>query len=312
MLSVVLRRLAIGVPVVIGTTIVLFVVLHVLPGDPVAAILAGAPASRATIDHLRQQLGLNAPLVSQYWQFVTHAVRGDLGRSYTNDQPVTTVIAQAIGPTLVLTVSSLAFGLVVGVLGGIASAVWRGTWVDALLRLLSLFGAAMPVFWSGVLLLLLFSFTLHWFPAVGGTGLRALVLPTVSLGLGAAGLLVRVVRNSMLDVMGEPFVGALRAKGLSEWRVVGHHVVRNALIPAVTLLGLQVGQALAGAVITETIFSRPGVGRVLVSAIEAQDYPVVQGIMLVLAVGYVLVNIVIDVSYAFIDPRIRTTVDGAG
>jgi ABC-type dipeptide/oligopeptide/nickel transport system permease component len=309
--GVVVRRLLAGMTVVIGTTVLIFFVLHLVPGDPVAAILNGAPASRQTIANLRQQLGLDRPLLAQYLSFVGNALRGNLGRSYSTNQPVAQIIAQSAPSTLELTGASLLIGVVLGLAGGVISAVRQGTVVDSVIRAVSLFLAAMPVFWSGILLLLAFSFTLHWFPALGGNGLRALVLPALSLGLACAGVLSRVVRSSVVEVMGQPFVMALRGRGLSSTRLVGKHVLRNALVPTITVLGLILGQALGGAVITETIFSREGLGRVLVAAIENKDYAVVQGAMLVVAVGYVTVNVLVEIIYAYVDPRIYSAMTEA-
>lgn len=311
MTGVVVRRLLAGMTVVIGTTVLIFFVLHLVPGDPVAAILNGAPASRQTIANLRQQLGLDRPLLAQYLSFVGNALRGNLGRSYSTNQPVAQIIAQSAPSTLELTGASLLIGVVLGLAGGVISAVRQGTVVDSVIRAVSLFLAAMPVFWSGILLLLAFSFTLHWFPALGGNGLRALVLPALSLGLACAGVLSRVVRSSVVEVMGQPFVMALRGRGLSSTRLVGKHVLRNALVPTITVLGLILGQALGGAVITETIFSREGLGRVLVAAIENKDYAVVQGAMLVVAVGYVTVNVLVEIIYAYVDPRIYSAMTEA-
>jgi len=309
--GVVVRRVLAGMTVVIGTTVLIFFVLHLVPGDPVAAILNGAPASRQTIANLRQQLGLDRPLLAQYLSFVGNALRGNLGRSYSTNQPVAQIIAQSAPSTLELTGASLLIGVVLGLAGGVISAVRQGTVVDSVIRAVSLFLAAMPVFWSGILLLLAFSFTLHWFPALGGNGLRALVLPALSLGLACAGVLSRVVRSSVVEVMGQPFVMALRGRGLSSTRLVGKHVLRNALVPTITVLGLILGQALGGAVITETIFSREGLGRVLVAAIENKDYAVVQGAMLVVAVGYVTVNVLVEIIYAYVDPRIYSAMTEA-
>jgi ABC-type dipeptide/oligopeptide/nickel transport system permease component len=254
---------------------------------------------------------LDRPLLAQYLSFVGNALRGNLGRSYSTNQPVAQIIAQSAPSTLELTGASLLIGVVLGLAGGVISAVRQGTVVDSVIRAVSLFLAAMPVFWSGILLLLAFSFTLHWFPALGGNGLRALVLPALSLGLACAGVLSRVVRSSVVEVMGQPFVMALRGRGLSSTRLVGKHVLRNALVPTITVLGLILGQALGGAVITETIFSREGLGRVLVAAIENKDYAVVQGAMLVVAVGYVTVNVLVEIIYAYVDPRIYSAMTEA-
>jgi peptide/nickel transport system permease protein len=216
------------------------------------------------------------------------------------------MLAEAIPSTLLLTFSSLLIGIVLGCSLGLLSALWPQSWIDNVIRSFTALFAAMPVFWTGVVLLVIFSFGLHLFPSIGGDGIRGLVLPAFSLGLASAGVLARVARTSLLEVSNEPFHLMLRAKGMPRWRIVGLHASRSALLPVLAMAGLQLGEALAGAVVTETVFSRVGVGRVLVSAIVNKDYPVVQGVMLVIATGMVLVNLVVDVSQAAIDPRIRS------
>jgi peptide/nickel transport system permease protein len=305
------RRLLIGLVVIAGASAVVFLVLHEIPGDPVAAKLQGAPATPALIAHIRASLGLNRSLPAQYWAFLASALHGNLGTSYVGDQPVAGLLLTAIPSTLELTGASLLIGAVLGGALGICAAVTAGRWPDAMIRPFTSVCAAMPVFWTGILLLLIFSFSLHWFPGIGGTGVRGLVLPALSLGLASAGVLARVVRASMLEVIREPFVGMLAAKGLSRLRILLPHVTRSALVPVVAVLGLQLGEALAGAVVTETVFSRTGIGRLLVTAIENKDYPIVQGVMVFIAVGLVLVNIVVDVSQALIDPRAGLAPAGA-
>jgi peptide/nickel transport system permease protein len=300
----IVRRLLTGLAVVVGASVVVFLVLHEIPGDPVAAKLQGAPATPELIAHIRASLGLNKPLTTQYWTFITNALNGNLGMSYVEDQPVSSLLINAVPSTLELTGASLLIGAAGGGLLGVLSAVTADRWPDRVLSSCSSLCAAMPVFWTGTLLLLVFSFTLHWFPGIGGAGLPGLVLPALSLGIASAGVLSRVVRASMLEVIGEPFVHMLTAKGLSRRRILVPHVTRSALVPVVAVLGLQLGEALAGAVVTETVFSRTGVGRLLVTAIENKDYPIVQGVMVFIAVGLVAVNIVVDISQALIDPRV--------
>ncbi|MHB1497949.1 MAG: ABC transporter permease [Acidimicrobiales bacterium] len=214
--------------------------------------------------------------------------------------------AQA-GATVELTAAAVVLTGVIGIGGGLLAAMFRDTWVDSSLRVLSLFGSAMPLFWTGVLLILVFSFTWRLFPSSGSGTFSELVLPAFSLALAGSGLLVRLVRNSMLDVMGQEFVTALRAKGLPEYQVLVRHVLRNALVPAVTVLGVQIGALLAGAVVTETVFTRQGLGSMLVQAVQNKDYPTVQALVLIIATVYVIVNILVDISYAYLDPRVRTT-----
>lgn len=306
MLLTIARRLLIGAVVVWGASLVVFLVLHILPGDPVAAKLHGAPATAEAIAAIRRDLGLDLPLWTQYLDFLGGILRGDLGESYITGKPVTTILAESIPSTLILTFSSLAIGIVLGCTLGLISALWPDTWADNIIRGFTALFSAMPVFWTGVVLLVVFSFGLHWFPSIGGQGIQGLVLPALSLGLASAGVLARVARTALLEVRDEPFHVMLRAKGMPRWRIIGLHASRSAVLPVLAMAGLQLGEALAGAVITETVFSRVGIGRVLVSGILNKDYPVVQGVMLCIAAGMVVVNLVVDVSQASIDPRIRS------
>lgn len=305
MLVTIGRRLLVGVLVVFGASVVVFLVLHLIPGDPVAAKLHGAPASAAAIAEIRKSLGLDQPLLAQYWTFVTGALHGDLGTSYATELPVSSMLALSVPPTLALTGASLLIGVVLGGLLGLIGATWPESIADNLIRPFTAICSAMPVFWTGVLLLLVFSFGLHWFPGIGGEGLPGLVLPAVSLGLASAGVLARVARGSLLDVADEPFHVMLRAKGLTRWGITTRHSWRSALVPVLAVAGLQLGEALAGAVVTETVFSRVGLGRVLVTAIIDKDYPVVQGAMLLIAAGMVVVNLVVDIGQMGADPRLR-------
>jgi len=311
MLNIIVRRVLIAIPVVIGASILIFAVLHVLPGDPIAAVTAGAPVRPGEIAALKRHYGLDQPLPVQFLTFFWNALHGNLGTSYTTNQPVMSMILSQAPATFELALAAMILTIVFGIGLGVLSALFRNTWIDAVIRVLSLLGTAMPIFWSGILLLLLFSFTFHLFPATGNAGLGSLVLPAVSLAFLASGLVIRLVRNSMIEVFGENFVIALYAKGLSESVVILKHILRNALIPAITIVGLQVGALLSGAVITETIFSRQGIGQLLVTGIENKDYPLVQGTMLFIAVVYVVINIIVDVSYGYVDPRVRSTITNA-
>lgn len=311
MLQIIVRRVLIGIPLVIGVSILVFLVLHLLPGNPVAAALAGAPVTPKVVHQLEVQLGLTRPLYVQYWRFVWGALHGNLGTAYTTNQPVTSLIASQFGATVELTLAALVLTVILGIGGGVIAAVYRNTWIDQVMRVFSVFGSAMPLFWTGIVLIIVFSFTFKMFPAAGTGGLEFLVLPAVSLGLLASGIVIRLVRNSTIETLAQPYVTALKAKGLRRTTIVGRHVLRNALIPAITVLGVQVGGLLSGAVITETVFARQGIGSLLVQAIEQKDYPVVQGLMLVIAVVYVGVNLIIDVGNAYIDPRVRATLTRA-
>jgi len=303
---VIARRVLAGVPTLLGVTVLLFIALRLLPGDPIAALLGGASASPEVIASLRQQFGLDRSVPEQYWTFLTSALQLDFGTSYATRQPVTGMITAQIGSTLQLAGAAALISAVTGITLGSLAAIKRNSWIDGLVRVLSLVNTSMPSFWVGLLLIMFFSFQLGLFPATGSGSLAQLVLPAATLGLAAAGTVTRLVRNSVIEVLGENFVTALHAKGLRGRVIVVKHVLRNAIIPTVTVVGLQLGGLVAGSVIVETVFSRRGIGQTLVQAIGGQDYPVVQGVVLVIAVIYIVINIVVDISYAYIDPRVRS------
>lgn len=300
------RRLLASIPTVLGVTVILFVTLRLLPGDPLAAVLGGSPATEDVVENLERQLGLDQPVLVQYWTFLTNALTLDLGTSYATRQPVAEMIGEQIGPTVQLAVAAALVSAVVGTALGSAAALRRDGTLDSVIRVASLVTTAMPSFWVGLLLIMVFSFGLGLFPATGSDGFASLVLPAATLGLSAAGTVTRLVRNSVIEVMGDTFVTALHAKGLRPRVVVGKHVLRNAVIPTVTIVGLQLGALVAGAVIVEAVFTRQGLGQMLVQAIGTNDYPVIQGVVLVIAVVYILINVLVDVSYAVIDPRVRS------
>ncbi|WP_127573870.1 ABC transporter permease [Georgenia faecalis] len=305
------KRVLAGIPTLLGVTVILFITLRLLPGDPLAALLGGAAATPEMVTNLEAQFGLDQPLIVQYWRFLTDALTFDLGTSYTSRQPVSGMIVDKIGPTIQLALAAAAVSAVTGIVLGSIAAIRRNGPVDSAIRVLSLVTTAMPSFWVGLLLIMVFSLTLGWFPATGNDGLLALVLPAITLGLSAAGTVTRLVRNSVIEVMGDTFVTALHAKGLRSGVVVMKHVLRNAIIPTVTIVGLQLGALVAGAVIVEAVFTRQGLGQMLVQAIAGNDYPVIQGVVLVIAALYILINIVVDISYAVIDPRVRSAAANA-
>lgn len=301
----IVKRILVAVPTLLGVTVILFVTLRLLPGDPVSVMLGSSPSTPEVAAALRAQFGLDLPLWRQYLDFLKDTVTLNLGTSYTTRQPVAHMIGQQIWPTLGLALCAAAVSAVAGIVLGSLAAIFRDSWLDGLIRVPSLISTAMPSFWVGLLLIMLFSFTLHLFPATGSAGVAALVLPSVTLGLSAAGVVTRLVRNSIIEVLGENFVTALHAKGLPTSIVVGKHVLRNAVIPTITIVGFQLGALLAGAVIVETVFARRGLGQTLVQAIQGQDYPVIQGVVLVIAAIYLVINIAVDISYAYVDPRVR-------
>lgn len=304
MLRYFIRRLVLTIPVLLGVATLVFSLIHFIPGDPAQAML-GDGASVEDITQLRQRLGLDRPLLAQYASFLQGLLRGDLGVSLRNDLPVTQQILERMPATAELAFASMAVAVAFALPLGIVAAVWRGTLVDVGAMTLSLVGISVPNFWLGPLLAMVFAVELGWLP-VGGRGTIAhLVLPAVTLGAALAAILARMTRASLLEELSEPYVLAARAKGVSRARAILHHALRNSLIPIVTILGLQFGVVLTGAVITETIFAWPGIGRLLIQSISFRDYPTVQGCVLLIAVTYVGVNLITDLTYGFLDPRIR-------
>jgi ABC-type dipeptide/oligopeptide/nickel transport system permease component len=302
-LTFVARRLLLAVPVLLGVIFAVMLTLDLIPGDPVALMLGDA-ATKENIARFREHLGLDKPLPVRYAQYLGQIARGDLGRSIQQNRPVVDELADAWPATLQLTLSALVLAALVGVTAGIVSAVWPNSLFDAMARLASLFGLSMPVFWTGLVLIVVFAFWLPWLP-VGGTGsLAHLVLPSVALALPSIAMIARMTRSSVLDVLREDYVRTARSKGVAERLVVAKHTLRNAAIPILTLLGLQAGQLLGGAVLTETVFAWPGLGRLMVKAIFARDYVLLQGAVLVFALAFVVVNLVVDLSYGALDPRV--------
>jgi ABC-type dipeptide/oligopeptide/nickel transport system permease component len=298
------RRLVLTVPVLLGVATLVFALIHFIPGDPARAIL-GDVASETDIAQLRQQLGLDRPLPAQYVAFLGGLARADLGVSLRTGTPVAGQILERLPATFELAFAAILFAFACAIPLGIVAAVWRGTVVDHSAMTLSLAGVSMPNFWLGPLLAIVFGVELGWLPVSGRGGPEHLVLPAVSLGAALAAVLARMTRASLVDQLREPYAQAARARGVSRTRAVLRHAFRNSLIPVVTLAGLQVGAVLTGAVITETIFAWPGVGRLLVQSIGFRDYPMVQGCILLIAVTYVGVNLVVDLLYVVLDPRIR-------
>ncbi len=298
------KRLALALPVLLGVSVVVFAAIRLIPGDP-AQIMAGQAATQQVVAEIRRSLGLDQPLPVQYLYFLRNAVRGDLGRSRVNGAPVVEELAQRFPRTVRLAVASILVASVIGIPAGILAATRRQSWVDTLVMAVALVGVSMPVFWLGLNLILVFSVRLGWLPAFGHETWRHLVLPAVTLGAASSAILARMTRSAMLEVLGQDYVRTARAKGLAERVVVNRHALRNALIPVVTVLGLQLGTLLSGAVLTETVFAWPGIGRLLVDAVLARDYPVIQGAILLIATTFVLLNVAVDVLYGFLDPRIR-------
>jgi ABC-type dipeptide/oligopeptide/nickel transport system permease component len=299
------RRLLAAIPVVLGVSILTFSALHLLPGDPVMVMLGESADSPERAAALRAQLGLDDPIAVQYVRYLGNALRGDLGRSIRSNRPVLDEIRQQAPSTLELTLAGLGAATVLGVSLGVLAARYRNTWLDRVSVALSLLGGSMPSFWLGMLLIFLFALRLGWLPATGQGGLERLVLPALTLALQAMAVIALVTRARMREVLAREYVTTARAKGVSERVLLLRHALRNALLPVVTIVGLQFGALLGGSVIIENVFARQGMGRLAVEAILNRDMPIVQGVVLVAGVIYVLINLLVDLVYATLDPRIR-------
>lgn len=304
MFRYVVKRVILAIPVLLGVTFVMFVIALITPGDP-AVILLGERATAEELATVREQLGLNDPWYQQYYDYVTSAARGDLGMSYRSRTPVFGELMARFPNTVQLTLAAMALAMLIGVPLGVLSAVKQNSLVDRFAIIFAMIGSSMPVFWIGLMLILLFSLKLGLLPASGKGSLRHLILPATALGLGAAALIARITRSSMLEVLRNDYMRTARAKGLVERVVILRHGLRNALIPVVTVVGLQFGGLLGGAVLTETVFAWPGIGRHIVQAIGQRDYPTVRGGVLLVATTFVTINILLDILYAYLDPRIK-------
>lgn len=300
----VVRTLLLSLITLFGVSVIIFMMLRVLPGDP-ARVIAGLNASEDTVARLRDQLGLDDSLLSQYGSFLSGVLQGDLGQSARTSRPVTAEIVARLPATLALAAVATVVGSVLGIFAGVVAAVKRNTVLDHAISSVAMMGVSMPVYWLGLLLILLFAVTLGWLPAAGAGEPLSIVLPAVTLAAFSTALVSRMTRASMLEVMGQDFIRTAQAKGAPPAVVILKHGLRNASIPILTVISLQFGALLGGAVLTETVFGWPGIGRLLVDSIFARDFTVVQGIVLVYAALFILVNVVVDVLYVVIDPRIR-------
>lgn len=298
------RRLLLTVPVLLGVATLVFALIHLVPGDPAQAML-GEGATQQEVDRLRTSLGLDRPLLVQYQSFLTGALQGDLGTSFRYDTPVTTQLREKLPNTAMLAVAAMLAAMIFAIPLGILAAVYRGTAIDHAAMTIALAGISMPNFWLGPLLAIFFAVYLGWLPVSGTGSIWHLVLPAVTLGAALSAILARMTRASLLEELRELYVLAARARGISGARAVLHHAFRNSLIPIVTIIGLQFGAVLTGTIITETIFAWPGIGRLLIQAINFRDYPLIQGCILFISVTYVAMNLLTDLTYGYLDPRIR-------
>lgn len=302
-----LRRILEAAPVIIGVSVLVFLMLHLIPGDPVIALAygSGTSPSEEELAALRSQLGLDRPLHVQYLAWAWGTLQGDLGKSIFWRVSVSALIGSQVMPTIHLALASIIIALLIGIPLGIVASLRHRTWADASVMVVSMLGVAMPGFWLGILLILLFSLRLGWFPSFGQGTWRHLVMPAFALGFASAAMMARLTRSTLLEVLQQDYVRTARAKGLNQRIVVYKHALRNAILPVITVAGLELGNLLGGTVIMETVFARQGIGHLAVQAIQSRDYPLVQGVVLIAAVVYVALNLVVDMLYAVLNPRIR-------
>ncbi|MDA8478141.1 glutathione ABC transporter permease GsiC [Citrobacter sp. Awk 4] len=304
MFSYVLKRLLGLIPTLLIVAVLVFLFVHLLPGDP-ARLIAGPEADAQVIELVRQQLGLDQPLHVQFWHYITHVIQGDFGTSMVSRRPVSEEIASRFMPTFWLTVTSMVWAVMFGMTAGIIAAVWRNRWPDRVSMTLAVMGISFPAFALGMLLIQIFSVKLGWLPTVGADTWLHYILPSVTLGAAVASVMARFTRASFVDVLSEDYMRTARAKGVSETWVVLKHGLRNAMIPVVTMMGLQFGFLLGGSIVVEKVFNWPGLGRLLVDSVEMRDYPVIQAEILLFSLEFILINLVVDVLYAAINPAIR-------
>ena len=304
MTAYIARRLLGLLPTLLLVGFLVFMLVHLLPGDP-ARLAAGQDATPETVDLVRKDLGLDRPLPQQFLRFVDGVLHWDFGRSLSTKRPVATEIGERFMPTFWLTLWSMAWSVAFGMVVGIVSAVWRNRWPDRLAMTLAVSGISFPAFALGMVLMQIFAVDLNWLPTVGNDTWRHYVLPSLTLGAAVAAIMARFTRSSFVDILGEDFIRTARAKGLGERRVVAKHAMRNALIPVVTMMGLQFGFLLGGSIVVEKVFNWPGLGRLLVDAVDMRDYPVIQALVLLFSLEFILINLIVDVLYALINPTIR-------
>ncbi|ELF8485930.1 glutathione ABC transporter permease GsiC [Salmonella enterica] len=304
MLNYVLKRLLGLIPTLLIVAVLVFLFVHLLPGDP-ARLIAGPEADAQVIALVRQQLGLDQPLHVQFWHYITHVLQGDFGTSMVSRRPVSEEIASRFLPTLWLTITSMIWAVLFGMAIGIAAAVWRNRWPDRVGMTLAVTGISFPAFALGMLLMQIFSVDLGWLPTVGADSWQHYILPSLTLGAAVASVMARFTRSSFVDVLSEDYMRTARAKGVSETWVVLKHGLRNAMIPVVTMMGLQFGFLLGGSIVVEKVFNWPGLGRLLVDSVDMRDYPVIQAEVLLFSLEFILINLVVDILYAAINPAIR-------
>ena len=306
MVKYIIRRLIAMIPVVIGITFLVFMIMQLAPGDPVRMIL-GDSAEPEAIEAMREEMGLNDPVLVQYGRYMVNLLHGDMGTSYTNQRPVAHEAFSRVPATFELALVSAVVSILIAIPLGVVAAVKQNTLFDNLSMVLSLVGISMPAFWLALMLMLVFSLRLGWFPVQGNSdGWRSFVLPSIAIGFMNMAAIARTTRSSMLETIRQDYIRTARSKGISEGEVIMHHAFGNALIPTITVVGVQLGGLLGGAVLTETVFAWPGLGRLMVQAVNGRDVPVVMGCIVILSIGFSIVNLIVDLAYGFIDPRVRT------
>ncbi|NRF93344.1 ABC transporter permease [Paenibacillus frigoriresistens] len=304
MFSYIIKRMLQMIPTLIGVSIIVFILIHSVPGDP-ARLIAGNEASAQDVELVRERLGLNQPLYVQYGSYVVHLLSGDLGTSLRSDRPVLQEILTRFPTTITLTVIAIIIMVLIGLFAGIVSATKPNSIWDNATMMFSLFGISMPIFWLGLMLILIFSYYLQILPSGGSDGLKYYILPAFAVGLSSSAILARLTRSSLLEVIHQDFVRTARAKGVKEKAVIYKHTLKNALIPIITVIGLEFGHLLGGAVLAETVFSMNGLGRYVIQSIQFRDYPAIQGSVLFIATIFVVVNLIVDLCYSLVDPRVR-------
>lgn len=306
MIKYIIKRLLYLLPVLFGVSFIVFTLLYITPGDP-AKMMLGEQADGQAIESLREELGLDEPFLVQYGKYITKIVtKGDIGTSYSTKRPVLSEILEVFPNTVKLALASTVIAIIIGILFGIISAVKQYSLLDSLITVLALLGISMPMFWVGLLMILLFSVKLGWLPPSGFTSMKSMIMPAIALGAQSIAVLTRMTRSSMLEVIRQDYIRMVRAKGQNESTIIFRHAFKNALIPIITVIGLQFGSLLGGAIITESVFSIPGLGRLMIDSIKNRDFPVVQGCVLFIAITFSLVNLIVDLLYSYVDPRIST------
>ena len=306
MLRYIFKRILMMIPVLLGVLFLVFTMNEISPGDP-AAMIAGDAASVEVVEQIREDLGLNKPLPVRFFNYTKNLVlHGDLGTSYKTKRPVLDEVMDRLPTTILLSLTSAAFAVLLSIPIGIISAIKQNTWIDNLLMVLALIGVAMPAFWQGLMTIILFSVKLGWFPSYGFTTPAHWFMPVLTIGTGAMASLVRITRSSMLEVIRQDYIRTARATGQTERKVIISHALRNSMIPIITAIAIQLGSMLGGAIVTETVFAIPGIGMLMIQSIKARDYPTIQGAVVVIAVMFSLLNLVVDIIYTFVDPRLKS------